>query len=89
MFGRKAWWSSETRGRPREALTHEEMTTALKRHNRGDWGDVCWADWQANDDALTDNSRLFSVYHAKDGTKFWIITEADRSSTRILLPSEY
>ena len=33
--------------------------------------------------------RLFSVYHATDGTKFWVITEADRSSTTVLLPEEY
>jgi hypothetical protein len=72
-----------------EAVTGEERSAALTRHHRGDWGDVCRDDWQANDEALTEGSRLFSVYHAKDGTKFWIITEADRSSTCVLLPSDY
>ena len=72
-----------------EALTREEMTTALSRHQRGDWGDCCREDWMRNDEALVDGSRLFSVYHADDGTKFWVITEADRSSTCVLLPDEY
>lgn len=72
-----------------ETLTREEMTAALGRHHRGDWGDVCRDDWTRNEEALADEARLFSVYHAKDGTKFWVITEADRSSTCVLLPSEY
>jgi hypothetical protein len=61
----------------------------LDRHVRGDWGDVCDEDSEANDLALKDGSRIFSVYHLKDGTKIWVITEADRSSTCILLPEEY
>jgi hypothetical protein len=39
--------------------------------------------------SLTQSLRLFSVYHAANGTKFWIITEADRSATTILLPEDY
>jgi len=38
---------------------------------------------------VLDGSRLFSVYHDRAGVRFWIITEADRSATTILLPSEY
>ena len=61
----------------------------LRRHVSGDWGDVCEHDRQENEFALDKYLRLFSVYHLRDGTKIWIITEADRSVTTILLPSEY
>ena len=50
---------------------------------------VCDEDRQANDDALRDGERLFSVYYTSKGIKIWVITEADRSSTCILLPEEY
>jgi len=61
----------------------------LMRHASGDWGDVCEEDRLANEFALENELRLFSVYHLSDGTKIWIITEADRSVTTVLLPSEY
>lgn len=61
----------------------------LQRHLAGDWGDCDDEDTRANDDALARGGRLFSVYHLNDGTKIWIITEADRSATTILLPEEY
>ena len=61
----------------------------LQRHACGDWGDVDAEDWQANDRALAhDDGRLFSSYQI-DQQKLWIITEADRSSTCMLLPSDY
>jgi hypothetical protein len=61
----------------------------LSRHVVGDWGDCGAEDSAANDRALQDGSRIFSVYHTAKGTKIWVITEADRASTCILLPSEY
>ena len=62
----------------------------LRRHAGGDWGIVCPEDKAANDAALKDGSRVVSSYVLKDGdTKVWVITEADRSSTCILLPEEY
>jgi len=61
----------------------------LSRHVTGDWGDCCAEDAAANDQALKDETRIFSVYHTATGVKIWVITEADRSSTCILLPSEY
>ena len=70
-------------------LNHEEILLALKRHQAGDWGDVDEHDRQANERALIERTRLWSVYHAGNGTKFWIITEADRQSTPILLPEDY
>lgn len=72
-----------------EATTQAERNIAFTRHSRGDWGDVVEEDWQANDQALQNGERLISVYHTLSGIKFWIITEADRSATTILLPREY
>ena len=61
----------------------------ISRHVVGDWGDCCPEDLQANEDALRDGARLLSVYKTAKGVKLWIITEADRSSTCVLLPEEY
>lgn len=64
----------------------------VKRHAHGDWGDLSQEDWALNQEALADGySRLFSSYTIEQGSesRIWIITEADRSSTTILLPSEY
>ncbi len=72
-----------------DTLTQADVQQALSRHAGGDWGDVDEHDHQANELALQDGSRIFSVYHAEDGEKFWIITEADRSSTCVLLPEDY
>ena len=72
-----------------EALDADDVRSALARHLSGDWGDVCSKDAKENEFSLTRRLRLFSVYHGSDGTRFWVITEADRSVTTILLPSEY
>ena len=61
----------------------------LGRHLRGDWGDLCSEDKEANLEALKKGLRILSAYRLPDGTKVWIITEADRSVTTALLPSEY
>jgi len=71
-----------------EVLTQREVNIAIARHQRGDWGDHGEEDKKVNDLALEHGECLLSVYHAR-GTKFWIITEWDRSSTTILLPNEY
>jgi hypothetical protein len=68
----------------------DDLMAFLRRHARGDWGVVDQSDWRANDRALKDGTRLFSAYVLRDGsTRIWIITEADRSATTILLPNEY
>jgi hypothetical protein len=72
-----------------ETFTQEEIRDAIRRHASGDWGDVTPEDRKANEQALRDGSRLFSVYRFPDGRKLWIITEADRSSTCVLLPEDY
>ena len=66
-----------------------DIGNAIARHAECDWGDVSAEDRESNDRALEDGSRLFSVYHTGGGTKFWIITEADRSVTTVLLPEDY
>jgi hypothetical protein len=72
-----------------DTLDGEEVLAGMARHARGDWGDLCPEDKQANDDALSVGARLLSAYHTGDNRKFWIITEADRSVTTVLLPEEY
>ena len=70
-------------------LTQDDFGHGLARHQSGDWGDVSEDDRKENDLALAKGSRLLSVYHARNGIKFWIITEADRSSTTVLMPEDY
>ncbi len=62
----------------------------LDRHVSGDWGDCDTEDSHSNDVALKEGDlRIFSVYRTTNKVKLWVITEADRSSTCLLLPSEY
>lgn len=70
-------------------LTATDMNEALKRHCAGDWGELGDEDKSSNDAALKNGSRIFSAYRGANGTKFWLITEADRSVTTFLLPEEY
>ncbi len=65
-----------------------DLLPLLLRHRSGDWGDVCADDALANRNALHMGTRILSAYHTAGG-RFWIITEADRSATTVLLPSEY
>ncbi len=60
----------------------------LRKHMTGDWSEMAEEDQQSNREAISEGSRIFSAYTIQ-GTKFWVITEADRCSTTILLPSEY
>ena len=71
-------------------LKSDEVQAALKRHKCGDWGSELdeW-DREENERSLEEGLRLLSKYQSKDGTKFWIITEADRSTTTVLLPEDY
>ena len=61
----------------------------LARHMNGDWGELDEHDRKANEYALEHGLRVLSAYKLRTGEKLWIITEADRSSTTILLPEEY
>lgn len=70
-------------------LTPAEIQLGLQRHQAGDWGDLSEDDRKANDDALGNGMRLLSSYRSGSGVTFWIITEADRSATTLLLPEDY
>ncbi len=61
----------------------------LSRHVAGDWGQVDKADAAENELSVNEGFRILSAYTLRDGTKIWIITEADRSVTTVLLPEEY
>ncbi len=61
----------------------------LRRHMSNDWGELSNEDVRENELSLKEGFRLLSAYSTAKGQKLWIITEADRSSTTILLPSEY
>jgi hypothetical protein len=70
-------------------LTQDDILLAIQRHQAGDWGDVDEDDRKENELSLERGLRLFSVYHAVSGVKFWLITEADRSVTTVLMPEDY
>lgn len=65
-----------------------EPFECLMQHRQGDWGLVCDEDKAANDAAVQGGNRLLSKYQLA-GRYFWILTEADRSSTTLLFPDEY
>ena len=70
------------------AITGVNLTAYLIRHLSGDWGDIDEHDIGEDEQSLDFGYRLLSAYNTPQG-KLWIITEADRSSTTLLLPSEY
>ena len=61
----------------------------LSRHVSGDWGEIPPEDVKENEVSLKHGFRLLSAYRTNAGDRLWVITEADRSSTCILLPEEY
>ena len=69
-------------------LTPEEIADGIARHARGDWGDISAEDAAENELALQEGFRLLSAYGRGD-RRFWVITEADRSATTVLLPDDY
>jgi hypothetical protein len=69
-------------------LTQAEISQAINRHAQGDWGDVSPIGGEANDQALLDGNRLFSAF-GNGERRFWIITEANRSATTVLMPEDY
>ena len=68
----------------------EDALLFLTRHGQCDWGEVCADDRKLNDDAVAhEGGRVLSAYSTNLGERLWIITEADRSATTLLLPDEY
>lgn len=72
-----------------EVIPSHEILAAIARHQAGYWGELSPEDKEANEEALREGNRLFSVYRSAQGVKFYVITEADRSVTTILLPHNY
>jgi hypothetical protein len=72
-----------------DQLMQDDILLAIQRHQAGDWGDVDEHDRQENELSLKQGLRLWSVYHAGSGVKFWLITEADRSHTTVLMSEDY
>lgn len=68
---------------------HRLLPKIIARHSAGDWGDVDPEDAKMNDAALNTDCRIMSVYKVQDDLEIWAITEADRSSTTLLLPEDY
>jgi hypothetical protein len=71
------------------AVAHADPAVYLSRHRTGDWGTLEDDDWKTNNYALTHAGRLLSAYRLSTGTTLWIVTEADRATTTLLLPDEY
>ena len=76
---------------PRSAaaqLPPEDVAEALRRHSRGDWGELDQVDREL-DERLETTGPIASIYTASNGIKFYVLTEADRTTTTVLLPEEY
>jgi hypothetical protein len=71
-----------------DAAPMPELLAIVGRHARGDWGDPDAEDRRANERALATGERLLSAYTVGE-TRVWVITEADRSATTVLLPEDY
>jgi hypothetical protein len=61
----------------------------LERHQAGDWGELCDEDKDENEFSVRNGFRILSAYRTRNNVKIWVITEADRSVTTLLLPHEY
>ena len=72
-----------------ERVPREVWSSSLRRHLSCDWGDLCQEDSAKNDRALKEGGRLFSRYKTEDSITYYIVTEADRSVTTVLLSTEY
>jgi len=70
-------------------ITSEDLSVALRRHVQGDWGELVRYGQADNDQRLHTGGPLASIFHSERGIEFYILTEADRSTTTILLPEEY
>jgi hypothetical protein len=67
----------------------QDPLALLARHQAGDWGELSAEDKRENELSLRQGFRILSAYTLTTGVKVWLITEADRSSTTILLPEDY
>ena len=70
-------------------VAEQDPLELISRHNTGDWGDLVEEDKKENELSVEKGFRILSAYILSNEVKIWIITEADRSATTLLLPSEY
>ena len=70
-------------------IPQDDILRGLQRHQNQDWGNVDQSDRAANDQALQEGARILSSFRATTGITCWIITEADRAATTVLLPEDY
>jgi hypothetical protein len=70
-------------------LTPDDILRAIQQHQAGEWGELGEEDKATNESALLHGGRLFSCYQSVGKVKFYVITEADRSCTTVLLPEDY
>lgn len=78
-----------TRGANEELDMVSVLNTLHNKYMKCDWGDLSEYDKKQNVEALKDGGRILASYKDANDRKFWIITEADRSYTTILLSEEY
>lgn len=74
--------------RVRDFLSQGESIEIIRRHSKGDWGDLSEEDKKENDLSVKEGFRILSSYSIREKT-IWVITEADRSATTLLFPDEY
>lgn len=72
-----------------QRLAIEDVSHALARHCQCDWGEMSKEGHRENNACVEVGLRLHSVYHDRKGVKFWIITEANRRFTTVLMPDDY
>ncbi len=70
-------------------LPPDDVAEALRRHSKGDWGELDPGERELNDQRLETTGPIASIYTASNGIKFYVLTEADRTVTTVLLPEEY
>ena len=70
-------------------LAMDEVNAALRRHQAGDWGNVCAEDWKSNDRSCRDLGMVLSVYESAKGIRFYVITDPDHEISTVLLPEDY
>ena len=73
----------------RRSLSRQDMLNALLRQMRGEWSSVAGDAEQCELPLALDGCRVLGAYRSSSGQRFWIITEADRSRTTVMLPEEF
>jgi hypothetical protein len=71
-----------------ETIAPYDIGAAIGNHKNCNWGAVSDEDWVRNNEAVTQGHQIVSAYKSKAGERFWIITEADRSCTTVLLSGD-